>query len=380
MSLKPINFFLKSEITIEGGILKNLEDEVSKLGLSNPLFLFDSNLQSSDYFQEIYKKSKKFVNEDNFLSIDINGEPTYNFLTELSLKIKYIKYDSIISLGGGSTIDIGKGLSLLATNPRNPIELKGFPENLNLPLPHITAPSVLGSGSEVSFNAVFIDTDEGRKLGINSRNNFPIRVLIDPLITMSAPKSVVIASALDSLVHCIDSFGSVKSTEISRAFSRIGFKNSWNFLTNGNFNDASARNLISIGSIFGIYALMNAGDGPTNGFAYYFGVKNKIPHGMAGGMFLKDVMKWNCNNGYEGYKEIFDDINVSSEKDFFTIFNDLYKNIGIRKLKEFGYEKTDLNKLSKKVATSLAGSFAGNPILFDDKSALDVLNCQFMED
>tara|TARA_Y100000739_G_C20611766_1_gene469058 strand:+ start:1428 stop:2570 length:1143 start_codon:yes stop_codon:yes gene_type:complete len=380
MNSESINFFLKSEITIEEGILRNLENEIYKLGLNNPLFLFDNNLENSSYFQEIYMKNKAFINKENFISVNISGEPTYDFLNELNRQIKDINYDCIISFGGGSTMDIGKGLCILATNPKNPIELKGFPENLNIPLPHITVPTVLGSGAEASFNAVFIDTDEERKLGINSRNNFPIRVLVDPLITMSAPKRVVIASALDSLVHCIDSYGSRKSTTISKSFSKIGFKNSWKFLTNKNFDDPAERKLIAIGSIFGIYGLMNSGDGPTNGFAYYFGVKDKIPHGMAGGMFLRDVMKWNCNNGYDGYNEIFNDINISSKEVFFKMFDELYANLGIKKLKEYNYKATDLNDLSKKVALSLTGSFAGNPILFDENSAFDVLNYQFMEE
>ena len=79
--------------------------------------------------------------------------------------------------------------------------------------------------------------NEGRKLGINSQKNFPVKTIIDPLLTMSAPNSAVISSAMDSLVHCVDSFGSVRSTPLSKMFSIEGFKSTFNFLLKENLND-----------------------------------------------------------------------------------------------------------------------------------------------
>ena len=113
----------------------------------------------------------------------------------------------MIAIGGGSTMDLGKGIALLLNNDVPALSLKGFPKNINDPLPLITIPTIFGSGSEVSYNAVFIDEIEGRKLGINTRKNFPNSTLIDPLLTMSAPKKAIISSAMDTLVHCVDSFG-----------------------------------------------------------------------------------------------------------------------------------------------------------------------------
>ena len=379
MTKKAINFFLKSDITIEDGILFNLEEEIANLALRNPLIIFDNNIADGQYFQKFIKKFQSIFDEKNFIPVEIKGEPTYSLLKKLFSDIEKKDFDCIVSIGGGSLLDIGKGLSLLSTNNRDPLELKGFPKNLNNPIPHITVPSVLGSGAEASFNAVFIDENEERKLGINSLNNFPIRVLVDTSLASSAPKNVIISSALDSLVHCIDSFGSKKATPVSQNFSKIGFRNSWEFLNDRDFSNPDSFFSLAIGSIFGIYALMNSGDGPTNGFAYYFGVKNRIPHGLSGGMFLKDVMKWNFNNGYSGYKEILKEIGENSHSDFFERFENLYLDLNVPKLKDFNYKIEDIDSLSNAVSNSLSGSFAGNPILFDNKSAFDVLKMQFKE-
>ena len=142
---------------------------------------------------------------------------------------KYLCIDSVMVLVD-KAMDAGKGIALLSTNKTNPKKLKGFPTGLNNPLKHITIPSVIGSGAEASYNAVFVDEAEGKKLGINSINNFPSLVLVDPELSMSAPTSSVISSALDSLVHCVDSFGSKKSSSLSRMFSIEGFRNAWKSL------------------------------------------------------------------------------------------------------------------------------------------------------
>ncbi len=380
MSIKNINIRLRSEIKIGLGLLNELQDELdsSSLYLGRMLVLYDKNLEDSDYFIKILSKLKEKNPGYFFQELSLKGEPSYELLEELLEKLPMGDFDSIISFGGGSLMDVGKGIALLSTNPEKPKNLKGFPTNLNNPLPHITVPSILGSGSEASFNAVFVDEEEGRKLGINSVNNFPYLVLVDPSLTLSAPISSVISSSLDSMVHCVDSFGSQKSNSFTRMFSIEGFRNIWHFLNNCDLKDPESRIYLAKSSIMGIYALMNSGDGPTNGFAYYFGVKDKIPHGLAGGMFLKDVMMWNYRSGYKDYADLLIDTNLNLDM-FFDSFNDLHTKLNLPRLTEYGYLAQDCKKLSHEVSTALTGSFSGNPILFDQKSTKWVLDQQFKE-
>ena len=193
---------------------------------------------------------------------------------------------------------------------------------------------------------------------------------------MSAPENVIISSAMDTLVHCVDSFGSKNSNPFSKMFSINGFNKTFNCLANEDLSDPDKRINLAIGSICGIIALMNSGDGPTNGFAYYFGVKNKIPHGIAGGMFLKDVMLWNYNNGYSGYSKLL--IPKRDEKYLFEKIQKLYEKYDIPKLVDFGYKEKHIDKLAIEVSSSLKGSFSGNPIKFDTNSAKEILQKQIL--
>jgi len=376
--MKRVNFFLSTDISMGVGIFGKASDFIRKQGFIKPGIIFDANLQESNYFNDNLNEIKKNIPSCILLANKSNSEPTYSYLEEVKIKFEERSPDLIIAIGGGSTMDLGKGVALLLKNDVPALSLKGFPENVNNPLPLITIPSIFGSGSEVSYNAVFIDENEGRKLGINTRKNFPTATLIDPLLTMSAPKKAVISSALDTLVHCVDSFGSTKKTIFSQIFSKEGFRKTFNALLYNNLDDPASRIDLAVGSICGITALMNSGDGPTNGFAYYFGVKDKIAHGMAGGIFLKEVMNWNYRNGYTDYFNLWSGDDNSSQKDgnmkLFDNMNKLYSKFNIPKLSRYGYNNENIMNLAKEVSKALEGSFAGNPIPFNDKSAKEVIN------
>ena len=375
--MKPFSFFLSTDISVGINELKNLHKHIKKNGSVKPGIIFDSNLLDNKYFIENIDLIKNNYTNIFLIANDLKSEPTYSYLEQKRKEFFKEKPDLIIAIGGGSTIDIGKGIALLLNNDVPALSLKGFPEDVNDPLPLITIPSIFGSGSEVSYNAVFIDENEGRKLGINSRKNFPVQTIIDPLLTMSAPKSAVISSALDTLVHCVDSFGSIKSTPLSRIFSIEGFKRTFTFLQKNDFNNTESRVDLAIGSICGIVALMNSGDGPTNGFAYYFGVKDKIAHGLAGGVFLSEVMNWNYRNGYKDYHYFLSDDSCLTLKEknekLFSELNNFYIENKIPVLKDYGYSSENIKILAKSVAKALEGSFSGNPIPFNVSSAEEVL-------
>ncbi len=369
-------FFLSTNIEIGVGSLHKLAPYIQDLNFKKVGLLIDSNLGSNDYLNEIIFSLEKLNLSMLKIYNSLGTEPTYSYLEKLTGKFKDFNPDIIIAFGGGSTIDLGKGIALLLKNQVPALSLKGFPEGINSPVFLITVPSVFGSGSEVSYNAVFVDETENRKLGINSKINFPKKAFIDPLLTMTAPEKVVLYSALDSLVHCIDSFGSTKHTTFSKMYSINGFRKTFSALLDKDLSDPQNRLDLAMGSIFGIIALMNSGDGPTNGFAYYFGVKDKIPHGLAGGIFLKEVMKWNFKNGYKEYYKLLDNT-PESKPDLNLYFIDkleeLYKKFKIPMLKNYGYTKSVMSIHAKNTAKALSGSFEGNPVQFDIKSAEEVL-------
>lgn len=372
-----MHFFLSTDLVIGVNEALNLQEQVRMAGMTRPGIIYDANLSSSLYFQDVLKGVTGRFADSVVYCNELNGEPTYTHLENVAEFFRSNAPDGIIAIGGGSTLDLGKGVALLLTNNVPALSLKGFPQDVNNPVPLITVPSLLGSGAEISFNAVFIDEAEGRKLGINSRKNFPKKTLIDPQLSMTAPMESVIASAMDSLVHCIDSFGSQKHTPFSRIFSIEGFQRTFYALQQGQLDRAESRIDLAIGSICGTTALMNSGDGPTNGFAYYLGVRHKVPHGLAGAIFLKEVMRYNFDHGYDKYALLNPMRSSPSPKDasqeLLEEMEELYRQLDIPNLVPYGYGKGNAADLAKNASEALKGSFAGNPVEFTEESARHVI-------
>ncbi|NTU58201.1 MAG: iron-containing alcohol dehydrogenase [Chlorobiaceae bacterium] len=373
-----MNFFLSTDLCIGVNEALSVHEHLQSLGVKKPGIIYDASLTGSFYFQDVLRNINAGYANSVIYCNEFKGEPTYAHLENVAEFFRRESPDGLVAIGGGSTIDLGKGVALLMTNNVPALSLKGFPKDVSDPVPLITVPSLLGSGAEVSFNAVFIDEAEGRKLGINSRKNFPKKSVIDPNLSMSAPMESVIASAMDSLVHCVDSFGSVKHTPISRIFSIEGFQRTFYALQQGQLDRAESRLDLAIGSVCGTTALMNSGDGPTNGFAYYLGVKQKVPHGLAGAIFLKEVMRYNFDNGYDKYallNPMRSDLSArESTAELLDQMDALYRQLEIPNLAPYGYGKGNMDELARAASMALSGSFAGNPVEFTEESARIVIN------
>ena len=373
-----MNFFLSTDLVIGVNEALKLSDHLAPLSVQKPGIIYDANITGSLYFQEVLKNLTSAYTNAVVYCNEFGGEPTYGHLENVAEYFRSNPPDAIVAIGGGSTLDLGKGVALLLTNAVPALSLKGFPSGVNEPLPLVTVPSLLGSGAEVSFNAVFIDEVEGRKLGINSRKNFPKKAVIDPQLSMTAPLESVIASAMDSLVHCVDSFGSIKHTAFSRIFSVEGFQRTFYALQQNQLDRAESRLDLAIGSVCGTAALMNSGDGPTNGFAYYLGVKHRVPHGLAGAIFLKEVMRYNHLHGYEKYALLNPMHSTPSPREatieLLEQMDELYRQHQIPSLVPYGYGKGNVAEFARNASEALKGSFAGNPVEFTEESALAVVS------
>ncbi len=373
-----MNFFLSTDIVIDLRSALSLPSVMKQLCITRPGLIYDANLEANLYFHDVLAAIKEAYADCVIYTNSFPGEPTYRHLEDVAAYFREPAPDGFVVIGGGSTMDLAKGVALLQTNAVSALSLKGFPSDVNDPLPLITVPSLLGSGAEVSYNAVFIDEDEGRKLGINSRQNFPKKCVVDPLLSMSAPRKSVIATAMDSMVHCIDSFGSPKQTPLSRVFSIEGFQRIFYALQQDQLDRAESRIDLAIGSICGTVALMNSGDGPSNGFAYYLGVKHKVPHGLAGAVFLKEVMAYNISHGYEKYAVLNPMRETLSARacseQLMEQMDALYRQLDIPALSSFGFTRENARDFAHQASQALQGSFAGNPVAFDQESALTVIN------
>ena len=291
------------------------EKNYKKIGL-----VLDNNLhQNSNYIKIFLKQFKrKKVSKKIFYFSGIN-EPTYQHLDLVVNELRRKgndKFDCLIAVGGGSTIDFTKGMATLLKNSGNSLKYRGFPQNINPSIPVIAIPSTTGTGAELAYNAVFTDLKSKTKLGINTRNNYPILSILDPKIPANSPKNVILNSSLGALIRSIDSMFNKKSNKISKMFS----ENSFRLLYNNLPKVLSKRNNLEYwsdmqwGAYLSIAALLNSSSGPAAAIAYYLSTHYNIPQGLGYAIAGIYFFERNHKKGYHEYFKLFDLIDKKPNK------------------------------------------------------------------
>lgn len=231
-------------------------------------------------------------------------EPTYDQLDALTDTVRgHGEVDAIVAIGGGSLLDLAKGVGALLRNPGPAIAYRGMDLLQHAGVPVVCYPTTAGTGAEVTHTASLIDSAAGRKLGINGRYVTPFAAVLTPELTLSCPAPVAIAAGLDAIVHASEAISARSATELSSWFGTEAL-----VLLAGNLRriveapqDLRARHGMLMGSYLAGAAMLNAGGGPASGVSYPLGVSHHVPHGLAGGVFLPFVFHYNVSRGFTGF-------------------------------------------------------------------------------
>jgi alcohol dehydrogenase len=351
-------FNLRTNLKIGVGEALNLGKYLTAMKFTKPAVIIDGGVLQTNYVQEIIE-SLKILNFENLKiwQYNLKAEPDYDSLEKARLEFSA---DCLIAIGGGSVIDFAKGIAILAVNLGPARSYRGFPENIQKPLPVIALPTTAGTGSEVTFNAAFIDWKENKKLGINSLENFPVLAILDAKLVSGCPRKVALASGIDTLVHVVEGFASLKSGELTKSFARESFRLMFENLesTLQNPENLELWEKLQLGAYFGGLTLLGSGGGPTGALSYTLGVNFKVPHGLAGAVFLPYIVEYNLKNGYD-YPGLYKS-ELSLSEELFA----LYKRVGApMDLKSFGVNAENIQTIIMDIE-GYEKAFAQNPIPF----------------
>ena len=147
-------------------------------------------------------------------------EPTYNELRKTAIVARKLKSDVVVGIGGGSCMDTAKAVGALLTNLGDPLVYRGFDKLKKPGIPVICIPTTAGTGSEVSYNASFVDEDSNFKMGINGNHMFAAHAILDGELTLSCPKFPAVGAAVDALVHTVEGYICNTSNEFSDFLSQ----------------------------------------------------------------------------------------------------------------------------------------------------------------
>lgn len=364
------------------GVYKCLQDK----GMEKVLFIVDKQIRNLEVLADLVSlyEHKRF-NVLDIVAYDACCEPTYDDLDEFTQRVRRYDMDAIIGVGGGSVLDIAKGCGILLKNPGRAIEYRGI-DKVKVPgVPVVCYPSTAGTGTEVTHTASFIDTRTKTKLGINGRYVSPLCGVLMPELTFSCPLSVTVSSGLDAMVHAIEAVSARNSNTITTMLGAKAFALLYNNLEKvlESPEDYNARESMLMGSYYAGAAMMNAGGGPSSGISYPLGVHYGVAHGIAGGICLMHVFRYNVSKGYYGYAVVYDELynNIDKPMDdkgkserFVDIFDMFYERIAApRKLCDMKYTKVDAKMLTELTITQRKANLELNPVVLTDNDVLELI-------
>ena len=229
----------------------------------------------------------------------IPGEPTTDLVRQGTAQAIATEAELVIGFGGGSPLDSAKAIAALAANGGDPLDYmevvgKGLP--LARPsLPMLAIPTTAGTGSEVTRNAVLASPEHGVKASLRSLTMVPRIAIVDPELTYDLPPAVTASTGLDALTQLIEPFTCNRTNPLVDALCRDGIARVARALRRAwaDGRDAAARTDMALASLYGGFALANAGLGVVHGFAGVVGGMFKAPHGAVCAALLPQAMAVN---------------------------------------------------------------------------------------
>ena len=207
--------------------------------------------------------------------------------------------DLVIGFGGGSALDAGKAIAAMLANEGellDYLEVIGLGKALANPAaPFIAIPTTAGTGSEVTRNAVLSSPEHGVKVSLRSPLMLPRVALVDPELTYGLPPAITASTGLDALTQLIEPYVCPRANPITDALCVEGMRRAARSLLTAfeKGRNAAAREDMAVASLFGGFALANAGLGAVHGLAGPIGGRFAAPHGAVCAALLPEVMEAN---------------------------------------------------------------------------------------
>ena len=214
--------------------------------------------------------------------------------------------DSIIAIGGGSSMDTAKAIGIIITNPEfaDVRSLEGVAPTKNHAVPTIAVPTTAGTAAEVTINYVITDTEKERKFVCVDEHDIPAVAVVDPDMMSSMPRSLTAATGMDALTHAIEGYTTKAAWEMTDMFHLESIKLISRHLRGAVENRPEDRDGMALAQYIAGMGFSNVGLGIAHSIAHTLGAHYDTPHGVACAMMLPIVMEYNQEETGEKYREI----------------------------------------------------------------------------
>ncbi len=380
--MENINIFRTTKRIVAGaGALSKVPEELQQIGAKRVLIVTDKGLVASGIVGKL-EEILGAASVPYVLFDEVKADPNYEIIYDTARVAKENEIDTIVGIGGGSSLDIAKVTAVSVTSSGDVTELFGIDLIKKPGLKTILIPTTAGTGSEVTPIAILSDNKEKLKKGIVSSFLFPEVAILDAELTLSMPPKVTASTGMDALIHAIEAYTSIHATVITDTLAVQAIDLIYNNLRTAYANGANltARANMLLGSMLAGMAFANAGVTAVHAFAYPIGAEFHIPHGVANTIMLIPVMRYNFLGNLSKFAKLAEilgeDTYGLSERNAAELAVEtlevLAEDLNVpRSLKEFGVEEKHVQELAEG-AMKVTRLLANNPRILTLEDAVEI--------
>ncbi|HYC35066.1 MAG TPA: iron-containing alcohol dehydrogenase [Usitatibacter sp.] len=319
-------------IEFEFGAVERLADIAASAGIRRPLLVTDPGIAAGPLLSRVREVLAKVPHA---IYDRTPTNPDEESVEAAAAVYRQEKCDGLVALGGGSPIDLAKGVALLATHD-GPLEqyaaiLGGIPKITARMAPVIAVPTTAGTGSEVG-RASLITLRDGRKLGFISPHMIPKVALCDPELTLGLPPGLTAATGMDALTHCIETYLSPRVNPPADAIALDGAQRAarWIRKAFADGGDRDARWNMMMASLQGGLTFQK-GLGAVHSMSHPLGgLKSpRLHHGTLNAVVLPAVLRFNRSHAHEKMAALEAAVGVAAGEDLATFVERLNAELGL---------------------------------------------------
>ena len=358
-----IEKFVLNETSYFGfGAREVLPEEIKNRGYKKVLVVTDKSLFEIGLTKKVTDKLDEAGIEYTVFS-DVKPNPTVTNVKDGLRVCREFGADVIVAVGGGSSIDTAKGISIVMTNPdrEDIVSLNGASNTVNKGMPLIALPTTHGTAAEVTINYVITDEEREIKMVCVDPHDIPLVAIVDTELMSTLPKSIASSTGMDALTHAIEGYITKAHNTMSDMFHMRAIELIFENLPAAvNEKNQDAIDKMGLAQYIAGMGFSNVGLGIVHSMAHQLGAVYDTPHGLANAILLPTVMRFNGQDPAtaQRFREILvrigrPDAEHLNDQDVINTFvwmiSELSKAVGITQtIKDYGAKEEDFEMLAEK--------------------------------
>ena len=293
--MNKFNFHLPTKIIFGQPACEVLPVELAALDAKKVLLVSDPGLARIGLVGQV-QASLQDAGIDVAVFTAVSTNPTTDEVAAGLDLAREFQADALIALGGGSPIDVAKGIALVLANGGSYADYQwGGKPITRRSWPLLAVPTTAGTGSEVSKVAVVSDPDNPFKKGVLSPLMFPHAAIVDPELTRGLPKWLTAATGMDAFIHALEAFVGQRANPFTDQLALAATQTAWTHLpgATANGDDMAARKQMMLAALWGGMAMDHAGLGLIHALSGPLTSHLHLHHGLANAIILPHVMRFN---------------------------------------------------------------------------------------